>query len=458
MRGNMTEREFLQRLHRGLGSAIIELKENPECYKYRDIVLRCCLKDISYDIQSEGTKGHYLYAAICALGTKDAFENIIIDAFMKRLEHNLFQQLADILRLYADDGSEKARTALSIKYKSLVEQLARQRTFPIKYCEREQFESLMICEVDTYKWPAFKKCIADAGYILMTRKDDACNNYDWFLSHCKNALGKEKIARYFEMASKKSAEVKAFVIVIDKSEEIQEENPPLWVAPEVTLENYVIRARELEKDQYAYAYMYPCAMRFLRQASQADLLSLASIAENEPSDEIRANLLRVFSRIDFPGNIDLLIKYAESGFERLQDTAIDALERFKDSRVHDLSVKLITVGNLDAGFPLLINNWRKQDEVLIRQNVLSSKNISHALQKNIQDIYNKHRSKSCGDILAHVYRYGECAYCRSNIVEAMWKNRVLETSILNECLYDSYAKTRKMAKRIKNLLNKRYRR
>ena len=70
------------------------------------------------------------------------------------------------------------------------------------------------------------------------------------------------------------------------------------------------------------------------------------------------------------------------------------------------------------------------------------------MQQRIRDIYTKHRSKSCGDILEHVYRHGECSYCRWGIVEAMWKSRVLSPGILNECLYDSYDETRKLATRI----------
>jgi len=73
----MTEKTFLYNLRRGLGSAIIELHENPERGKYRNIVLRYCLKDIGYDVQSKGTKGYYLYTAICALGKKDEFESVI---------------------------------------------------------------------------------------------------------------------------------------------------------------------------------------------------------------------------------------------------------------------------------------------------------------------------------------------------------------------------------------------
>jgi hypothetical protein len=448
----MNERTFLHQLRRGLGSAIVELQENQQPQKYKEILLRCCLKDIGYDVQIEGTKGEYLYTAICALGGKDEFEDAIIDAFMKRLDYRLFQQLADILCLYAEDGSEKAKNALRIKYQSLAKQLLRQKTFPYRYSEHEQFEYLMIYEVDTYKWSAFKKCIADASHISMMRKDDACDDYDWFFAHCQRVFGKERIERYFDEILKKMPESKAFIVAINESRRMREENSRLRVEPEVTLESYISRAGESENDRYAYIRMRIVAMRLSRQSNQDDLKKLVSIIIDEQSDEIKARLLQVFRTVDFPADIDILINYAESGCERLQDSAVDALERFKDKRIHDLAVKFITSGNLDAGLSLLVKNLKKQDEALLRVHILSSKKMPHAVQQGIRDIYSKRRSKSCGDILEHVYRYGECTFCRADIVRAMWKSRVLRADILNECLYDSYDETREMARRIKRII------
>lgn len=447
---NMTAKTFLHDLRRGLGSAIRELQTNPDRARYRDIVLRCCLKDIGYDIQAEGTKGYYLYSAICALGVEDEFEDILIDAFMKRLEHDLFQQLADILCLYADDGSEKAKMALCAKYENLAERLSQQKTFPPRYGEREQFEYLMIYEVDTHTWPGFKKCVMDAGRIIIKRNDDACNHYDWFLDHSQDVLSKERIAKYFSAASEKSAEVNALVTATEELEKTWEEHSRSQVEPNVTLERYVAWAEEIAEDASAYMRMRKAALHFSRQGKHDDFLKLISLIANERSDGIRANLLRVFKFIDFPADIDVLIKYAESDCERIKDISVDALERFADNRVHDAAIKFIVAGDLDAGLPLLIKNWRKQDEPLIRKQVLSSKKVSHSLQLNIQAIYSQHRSKSCGDILEHIYKNGECAFCRSGIVENMWKNRVLKESILEECLYDSYYETRKLAERIQN--------
>ncbi|MDR1701628.1 MAG: hypothetical protein LBR56_02500 [Sporomusaceae bacterium] len=44
---------------------------------------------------------------------------------------------------------------------------------------------------------------------------------------------------------------------------------------------------------------------------------------------------------------------------------------------------------------------------------------------------------------------GDCSYCRYGIVKAMKYCGILPDNILEECLYDSYDATRKMAKRLK---------
>ena len=74
----MTERTFSQALRWGLGSAIVELKNAENKRAYRDILLRRCLRDIAYDWQSEGTKGHYLYVALLASGEPEYYEKTLI--------------------------------------------------------------------------------------------------------------------------------------------------------------------------------------------------------------------------------------------------------------------------------------------------------------------------------------------------------------------------------------------
>lgn len=43
---NMTDKEFQHQFRRGIESAIVELRQNENRLKYKEIVYRCCLKMI----------------------------------------------------------------------------------------------------------------------------------------------------------------------------------------------------------------------------------------------------------------------------------------------------------------------------------------------------------------------------------------------------------------------------
>ena len=58
----MTKKEFKAAMLCGLGRCVEAVKENPE--KYRNYVLSACRKNISYDVQVEGTRAQYVYTMV----------------------------------------------------------------------------------------------------------------------------------------------------------------------------------------------------------------------------------------------------------------------------------------------------------------------------------------------------------------------------------------------------------
>ncbi|MCL2698870.1 MAG: hypothetical protein FWE68_01005 [Defluviitaleaceae bacterium] len=82
---DMSLRNFTRSFRRGIGGAIIKLKNTLEKEKYRDIVMKSCLKDIAHDTQVEGTKGHYLYTAIKTFDNREEFLNRVAEKFNKKL-------------------------------------------------------------------------------------------------------------------------------------------------------------------------------------------------------------------------------------------------------------------------------------------------------------------------------------------------------------------------------------
>ncbi|MCL2518979.1 MAG: hypothetical protein FWF15_10495, partial [Oscillospiraceae bacterium] len=95
----MTTKTFTHHLRKGLGSAIVELKTNPNRKIYREIVLRACLFDIAYDPQCEGTKSWYLYTAVKTFDDVDYFLDAIVEKFRKRLWSRLWWQIRDLVFL-----------------------------------------------------------------------------------------------------------------------------------------------------------------------------------------------------------------------------------------------------------------------------------------------------------------------------------------------------------------------
>lgn len=441
----MTDKEFLHQLRRGIGSAIIELKQNDNREKYKEIVYRCCLKDIGYDLQVGGTKGYYLYTAISALGCEDEFLEVITKAYLERLPHGLMQQLTDILLSYVQDGSSKAVTVLRDKYNQLKEKLTKQKDFPYRYCEREQFEELMIASINIGKWKAFKQCVDDAGYIIRARKDDKCSNYDWFLDSAAIQFGKDKVWKYLNDASSESQNMRS-VVSEYQNIELTQENHQAALQP-VTLKFLIGEIQKHPLNQRPFGII-GCCMRFAREANKEEIFDLAKYIEAEDNDFIRTQLLRVFRKVDYPLNKEYLIGLAYLNNLELREAAIEALARFKGEQIHDLAIELLEAGDTEFGLTLLKENWKKADDPLIRKLVLKSQRVPHHMQIGLRDIYSKHRSSTCGEILIHAYRNGECSFCRSEIVTAMGKNGVLTDKILLECQYDSYNETRKYANRL----------
>ena len=129
------------------------------CAAYRDILLRCCLRDISYDWQSEGTRGYYLYEALLTSREPEYYEEAIIEKFFSRCSDGLFYQLSAILYRFAYDGSEDATKALRSKYDYFASKQGRLRDIPYMH-EGEQWDDVVCQLMYLDGFSAFKRYAA----------------------------------------------------------------------------------------------------------------------------------------------------------------------------------------------------------------------------------------------------------------------------------------------------------
>ena len=404
--------------------------------------MKFCLKDIAHDTQIEGTKGYYLYTAIKAVGNREAYLNKIIEKFGKRLYWRLSQQLFDILCYFSDDGYKAAGEALESKYKWLKDHLPVMKDYNPGYCEREQFEYLMIRKLDDGV-EGFKQCVNDMGEMILKRGNDDCLFYDWFLSEAENEIGKD-IFTFVENAENENATAFYHSYKLNKKPEYGKNTR----AGTVTIEQLVNHANELAADDNPYR-IYSLSRKFAKHANIKELKMLAQTALQEPSEFIKTSLLSTFRFADFPLDIGLLLPYMHSGSEYLREITIKILSRIKDKRIHALVPQLFKSKDIEGALSLLESNFEIEDEALIRKYIICSKKVTYEMVMSVITIYKRNKSASCGDILLHFYRNAACAHCRCDVVETMISNDVIPQNILEECTYDSYKETRELVAALK---------
>jgi len=449
----MTEKDFSYKLRRGLGSAIIELKEKPDHERYRDIVLRCCLRDIAYDTQVEGTKGYYLYTAIKTFENPNMFLDKIAERFGGRLYWRLSEQLYDILCCYSDDGYNTADEALEKKYSELKKRLPLMRNYGLNLCEREQLESLMIRKLNG-GFKSFEQCVNDIGEMIEKRGNADCLRCVFFFANAKDKFGEKRMNDFIDKMYEKSDAIRALIDTL-KAEELSRKEYQETLLPEtITVDILLQNAREAAKNENPRRKMFQVRHLFVQKASDAEFIELAHTVLREDDETVKALLLMMFWRRAFPLDITPLLEYAQSKNELLSEIAIDKLESFKDKRIHDLVVQLLADKGLESlALGLLKKNYRKSDDDIIHKLIKKTSSIPQYVQGDIVDIYTHHRSENALPILLHAYQKGDCTHCRYSIVRAMNHCRVLSDEIIEECLYDSYEDTRKMAKKIKSRRN-----
>jgi len=109
---------------------------------------------------------------------------------------------------------------------------------------------------------------------------------------------------------------------------------------------------------------------------------------------------------------------------------------------------LRTKGVASGGLTLLDANYRRTDDQVIADAVRRSRTMPHHVVMGLRDIYLHHRSVKALPVLLRAYTDGDCACCRSQIVQAIVHCRVLPDQILKECQFDSYDDTRKLTRRL----------
>lgn len=436
----MTNTAFKKAMIRGLGRCVIELNDSNNIEKYRDIVLWGCLNNLSYDTQCEGTRSEYMYV-LQSKFENDFFEIKIIEKFIEGTKDSwLFEHYANMLYLFAFDGSEKSHDALYLKYEEILSKLINIKRYVRSTELQEQFEWLCIWLVNLDYMSAFKRIVSDIGgaYLKNPKLTDYCT-FEWFYEESENICGKKRINKYMQKGIKQSEEIRKFY------ESITAYSENTNIIPDKFSVNEVLKASKDEWNKYPI-------IRFSREATDEELLELARITLEEPKEKVKANLLWAFRNKGFPLDAKIIIDYTKSDNENLKEIAFEILAITKNKIVYEYAFELIkNEKHLEDALSILFRNFKEKDTNLIfsllkRVKVSYREGIWHGVYTDAIS-WIEHNSKIPKKIILYLYENTLCSYCRGDIVRVMSKRGILKDLLLKECLYDSNDDIRKIAKR-----------
>lgn len=436
----LTKTQFKEAFKRGLGDSFIKLRESNSREKYKEIVLWSCLRNTCYDMQCEGGRGIFLYNAICLYEDKSFFEEAIIQKFMqKNLDTWLFDQLCELLYLFAVDGSIRARESLYEKYNTLLGLLSPRTNCTVK----DNFEWLCVWLTSLDGFPAFKSIVKQLGEYVLRKSDPF--DMDWFYSNAKNKFGEKRVDIYLQNNAVKSNYVKAF---LNSASQTKIQNRQGIDSP--TLEDLIKASREKRSRGLV--------LRFAKIATEDDLIKLAKYAIEETNLEIKLELLWTFRKVRFPLDEQFIFELAESDNQSIRDVAFEMMQHLPSDMIHDYTINLIKQKKeLANALSLLCFCYRSEDEAVLLEGIQSLA-VSyedggwHGVFMDVESLLDNRSVKINPSVFIYIHKQTLWSFCRYSLIHRMSKRKILPQEILEECLYDSYEDTRKFA--IRKLKNK----
>jgi hypothetical protein len=435
----MTRTRFRYDFVRGLGSALLELQACEDPALFSDIVLYGCLHDTTYDMQSEGDRGWYLYEAAKLAGMEVEVEEAVCRKLSRVNDIWVFDQSVSILYHMAKDKRETAREVLYQLYDRMLDELQRRRVLDTAGNRRDMFEWLCVWLTSLDGWVAFKMIVSDVSERLLP-KDADFFFLEWFYDNAKGKFSAKRIEKYLSKKAAKSPPLRVYYEKAQAWDYHKFENPPT-----PTLDGVLSQA---EMGRFRRRWL---AMRFARKASPAELEKLAQAAMEATDADMQIELLWPFRsfrsfpdvvRYDFPE--DFLTKLGQSDNPQLRETAYEIIGQNPSAKTRELALSLLDSGDTFNGVSLLVKKLMPGDEVLLYDLLKTipvrigvHENDWHGIYSEVLAGMKTLRGKPKTEILEYMYRHTRCGACREYIVRLMHKKGVLSEAIRNECFYDA---------------------
>lgn len=412
----MYVKEFKAQINRGLGSALLFIKENPsKAKRYFNAILYACTHNTAYDPQCEDSRAQYLYEIVQLTPFKDELEDKILESFIKAEKYWDIKQLFGLAKLIAN-GKSSVREVMYEKFKNYNSN------------ENQFIGAEEIIALDKEKGLIF---VATAiGDQLLS--DEEYWETDWILQVAKDEIGELKTIKLLEESSKTSTQIKKYLDSVKSFIEEREQykfEPVSYNEVKIKIDQY-----NLQNAPYSFRSLG-------RRLSPDDLLRAARDLEKETDKAKTIALLYLFFGMKYPLDPKKIISLAKSDDEDISNAALRVLRNIKHDALHDLAVQNLKKPNFDPdGIDLFIRNYEEHDYLLLEKVVCRDYDSYdfdfHGVGLAIIEVFEKNKTGNCLHSMIEIYRRGWCSSCRESCVDILISNKILPKWMIDECKYD----------------------
>jgi len=422
------KKQFFEALKCGIGRAYFIQKENPEIDFSKEII-KGSLLNFAYDRQCEGSRAVYINKIIRKSKNSEYIEKEVLKRLTNKEDVEIdMEQICDLAILFYKSGNKNAKSILEKRF-------SMNSYIDTEFSGQEQL--MEIAGVEGVLTVA--KLVGK--YLVLN--DDKCED-SWNVDEFQKKNKQINIFNILKEEAKKNKFIEKYLRTI--------------------LANKLQPYRRKKSKPYTYALIkkrFEERRRFFhisegraKEIPENDVKKLAEDFLKEDEKRMIENYLRFFSKRKYPNDPEPLFKIASKRNPpktRILEFALQSLKFFKSEKIREFAIqKIKSTRNPYCFLPLLVSNYRKGDSELL-MNVLErskSQDFIHSNIDEIIEIYERNKTKECKEPLEKIYRSMTCGLHRTDILQILWDNNVLEESILQEMKFDSEEGNRKLYRKI----------
>lgn len=416
------KQRFRSSIKRGTGEAHLIMQNNPTVDFSSDII-KASLTNYAYDGQSEGSRALYLTELIALSKQQDKIRKAILFGLSnERKDSWALVQLFDLATFFAKQGNKEAKRAI---YKRFLKKVI----YGADWCG---YDSIIALDgLDGLKYIASK-----FGKLRAKSPDDWQD--DMIIRHFQDENPNVDAMKELEKAS-----------IADKYIKIYLDNVQSTIANRENYQPPVFNLDTLREriENSTYIFIPPS---FTKSLSDKEIGIIADELLVE-KDKLRiGKYLSIFSRIRFPYDYQLLLKYAKArvnNSNRIAEWAVESLKFFSGDGIRQFALDKLKNTNSPSTYTnLLMNNYRQGDSELLKSIADKCRSIDsiHNLVCSYVDIYKINKTKECKEPLESIYDKLTCGIHRTDIIRILIENNVLSSQIESEIRYDCSEETREL--------------